>query len=261
MAGMLDLKGQVALITGAAGGFGSAIALALSGAGARVVVVGRSRDKLEGLAAELEGPAMVISGDLSRPAEAERITQAVVAKLGRLDILVNNAGGATVGGIMSLSDEQWQADLDLKLLGYLRMMRAAAKVMQGQDGGKIINVVGLAGHEPYHLLTAPSVVNAAILALTKTAADELAPANIRVNAVNPNAALTGLGDEMIEKLAAAQGTGSAEVRNYLLGATPLGRLVRAEDVAKVVLFYASELSSFLTGSSLDLDGGAHRAIA
>jgi 3-oxoacyl-[acyl-carrier protein] reductase len=181
--------------------------------------------------------------------------------LQKLDILVNNAGGATVGSLMSL-DETWKADIDFKLLGYMRMMRAAAAAMREQGGGRIVNVVGLAGHEPYHLLTVPSVVNAGLLALTKSAADELAADGVVVNAVNPNAAETGLGDRMIEELAAAQGTSSKEVREYLVGATPpLGRLARPEDFAATVLFYASGLSGFATGTSLTIDGGAHRAIA
>ena len=105
------------------------------------------------------------------------------------------------------------------------------------------------------------MINAALLALTKSAADELAADGILVNAVSPNAAETALGDRMIEELAAAQGVSGKEVRNYLVGSTPLGRLVRPEDVAAAVLFYASDLSSFVTGTSLTIDGGAHRAIA
>ena len=104
-------------------------------------------------------------------------------------------------------------------------------------------------------------MNAGLLALTKTAADELAPDGITVNAVNPNAATTGLGDRMVEALAEAQGVTPKEVRDYMVGATPLGRLVGPEDVASAVLFYASDLSAFVTGTSLTLDGGAHRAIA
>jgi 3-oxoacyl-[acyl-carrier protein] reductase/bacilysin biosynthesis oxidoreductase BacG len=204
---------------------------------------------------------MALEGDVSREGEADRIVGVVAEERGKLDVLVNTAGGATVGGLMDLDDEAWQKDLDLKLLGYLRMMRAAAKVMREHGGGRMVNVVGLAGREPYHLLTAPSVINAGLLALTKSVADELAAANILVNAVNPNAAETRLGDRMIEELAAAQGVSAKEVREYLVGSTPLGRLVRPEDVAASVLFYASDLSAFVTGTSLALDGGVHRAIA
>ena len=258
---LLDLRDRIAVVTGASGGFGAESARALAGAGAKVVLVGRDEARLRPLAKELGDRAAIIEGDVSKKGEANRVVEAVIADHGRLDILVNAAGGATVGGLMNLGDETWQADIDLKLLGYLRMMRAAAKVMQGQGSGRIINVVGLAGHEPYHLLTLPSVVNAGLLALTKTAADELAASGILVNAVNPNAAETGLGDRMIEELAAAQGVSGKEVRSYLVGSTPLGRLVRPEDVAAAVLFYASEPSAFITGTSLTIDGGAHRAIA
>ena len=258
---LFDLRGRVAAVTGASGGFGAESARALATAGARVALIGREEGRLRPLAEELGDRAAIVRGDVSRADEPERIVRAVAEEGGRLDVLVNAAGGATVGGLMDLDDGAWQADLDLKLLGYLRMMRAAARVMREHGGGKIVNIVGLAGHEPYHLLTAPSVINAGLLALTKTAADELAPDNILVNAVNPNAAQTGLGDRMIGDLAAAQGATAKEVRNYLTGATPLRRLARPEDVAAAVLFYASDLSAFVTGTSLTIDGGAHRAIA
>ncbi len=258
---LFDLQGQVAVVTGASGGFGAESARALAGAGAKVVLVGRDNARLRSLTEELRGSAAIVEGDVSKKGEADRIAKAVVADHGRLDILVNGAGGATVGGLMDLDDEAWQEDIDLKLLGYLRMMRAAAKVMREQGGGRIVNIIGLAGHEPYHLLTVPSVINAALLALTKSAADELAADGILVNAVNPNAAQTDLGDRMIEELAAAQGSSSEEVRRYLVASTPLRRLARPEDVAAAVLFYASDLSAFVTGTSLTVDGGAHRAIA
>ena len=258
---LFDLRGRVAAVTGASGGFGAESARALATAGARVALIGREEGRLRPLAEELGDRAAIVRGDVSRADEPERIVRAVAEEGGRLDVLVNAAGGATVGGLMDLDDGAWQKDLDLKLLGYLRMMRAAARVMREHGGGKIVNIVGLAGHEPYHLLTAPSVINAGLLALTKTAADELAPDNILVNAVNPNAAQTGLGDHMIGDLAAAQGATAKEVRNYLTGATPLRRLARPEDVAAAVLFYASDLSAFVTGTSLTIDGGAHRAIA
>ena len=248
-------------MTGASGGFGAESARALAGIGAEVILVGREEARLRPLAEEIGNRAAVVEGDVSKKDEPERIVDAAVAGHGRLDILVNAAGGATVGGLMDLDDERWQADIELKPLGCLRMMRAAAKVMREQGGGRIVNIVGLAGHEPYHLLTLPSVVNVGLLALTKTATDELASDGILVNAVNPNAAETGLGDRMIEELAAAQGVSGKEVREYLIGSTPLGRLARPEDVAAAVLFYASELSGFVTGTSLAIDGGAHRAIA
>ena len=257
----LDLRDRVAVVTGASGGFGSESARNLADAGARVVLVGRAEARLRPLAEAIGDRATMVEGDVSIAGAAERLVGAVVADHGRLDILVNCAGGATVGGLMDLDDERWQADIDLKLLGYLRAMRAAAKVMRERGGGRIINVVGLAGHEPYHLLTVPSVLNAGLLALTKTAADELAPDGILVNAVNPNAAETDLGDRMVENLAAAQGVSGKDVRQYLAGTTPLGRLARPEDVAAAVLFYASGLSGFVTGTSLTIDGGAHRAIA
>jgi NAD(P)-dependent dehydrogenase (short-subunit alcohol dehydrogenase family) len=250
----MDLHGKVALITGATGAMGVASARALVAAGAKVVLVSRSIDRLTSLLDELETHARAIEGSVALQGEAERIVYLAVTWQKRLDILVNAAGGATVGGLMDLADAQWQADLDLKLLGYLHMMR-------DQGGGRIINVVGLAGHEPYHLLSAPSVINAALLALTKSAADELARDHIRVNAVNPNAAADALGTQMIEKLAQAQDMEEQDVRAYLVQSTPLKRLVTPDEVAAAVLFYASDQSGFIIGTSLTLDGGAHRAIA
>jgi NAD(P)-dependent dehydrogenase (short-subunit alcohol dehydrogenase family) len=257
---LLDLSGRVALITGESGGFGGASARILAAAGAQVVLVGRNRGKLLGLERELGRRTAIVEGDVAQAGEAERIAEWVGTHFQRLHILINAAGGATVGGLSSVSDAMWQVDIDLKLLGYMRMMRAVAPLMR-ERGGSMINILGLAGHEPYHWLTVPSVLNAGLLALTKTAADELAGDHIRVNALNPNAATTGLGDTMIDDLARAQGVSSQTVRDYLAGATPLGRLADADDVAASVLFYASDLSAFLTGTSLTLEGGAHRAIA
>ena len=256
-----NLAGQVAVVTGASGSFGAAISRCLALAGATVALVGRDAARLGPLADELGERALVVESDVAQPGAAERIVGQVAAARGRLDVLVNNAGGATVGGLLDLDDATWRRDVELKLFGALRLLRAAAPVMREGGGGRVVNVAGLAGHEPYHLLTIASVVNAGLLALTKTAADELAAANIRVNAVNPNAAETGLGERMIAELARAQGTTSQVVRDYLVGATPLGRLARPDDVAAAVLFYASDLSAFLTGTSLTVDGGAHRGIA
>lgn len=258
---LFGIREKVAVVTGASGGFGAEIARVLDEAGARVVLIGRDRRRLASVLGGLGERATIAEGDVSREGEPERLVRRVAEEHGRLDVLVNVAGGATVGGLMDLTDEAWRSDLDLKLFGYLRMMRAAAGVMRERGGGRIVNVVGLAGHEPYHLLTVPSVINAGLLALTKTASDELASEGITVNAVNPNAATTGLGDRMVAALAEAQGVTSEEVHDYLVGSTPLGRLVGPQDVASAVLFYASDLSSFVTGTSLTLDGGAHRAIA
>ena len=257
----ITLDGKVAIVTGATGGFGSAISRALVGAGARVVVVGRDRARVDSVVAAIGDGAFGVHGDVDREGEPERIVDAAAAAYGRLDILVNATGGATVGGLMELDDATWRTDIEGKLLAYVRMMRACARVMRAQRVGRIVNVIGLAGREPYHLLTIPSAINAALLALTKSAADEFAADGILVNAVNPNAAETGLGDRMIADLAAAQKTTAGHIRDYLVRGTPLGRLVRPADVANAVVFYASDLAGFVTGTSLTIDGGAHRAIA
>jgi NAD(P)-dependent dehydrogenase (short-subunit alcohol dehydrogenase family) len=258
---LLNLNGKVAIVTGASGALGAASARALVSVGAKVILVSRDRHKLCPLVKEFGSRSAVMEGDVSLIGEADRIVERVADEYGRVDILVNAAGGASVGGLMDLDDETWQANLDLKLLGYMRMMRAAARVMRRLGGGKIINIIGLAGHEPYHLLTAPSVVDAGLLALTKSAADELASDNILVNAVNPNAAETRLGGHMIGELAKAQGVTSQNAHCSLVGSTPLKRLARSDDVAASVLFYATDLSAFITGTSMTIDGGAHRAIA
>jgi 3-oxoacyl-[acyl-carrier protein] reductase len=147
---LVGLREKVAVVTGASGGFGAEIARVLDRAGARVVLIGRDRGRLAPLLEGLGKRAMAVEGDVSREGEPERVVRRVVEEHGRLDILVNAAGGATVGGLMDLSDEAWRSDLDLKLFGYLRMMRAAAGVMRERGGGRIVNVAGLAGHEPYH---------------------------------------------------------------------------------------------------------------
>jgi NAD(P)-dependent dehydrogenase (short-subunit alcohol dehydrogenase family) len=243
------------------GAFGAASARALVSVGAKVILISRDSHQLCALVKEFGSRSAEIEGNVSRPGEADRLVERIVAEYGRVDILVNGAGSTTVGGLMDLGDEMWQADLDLKLLGSLRMMRAAARAMRQHGGGRIINIISLADHEPSHLLTAPGVVNAGLLALTKSAADELAADNILVNAVNPNAAENGLAPCMIDQLAQAQGLTNQEVHTALGNATPLKRLAQPDDVAASVLFYATHLSAFITCTSMTIDGGAHRAIA
>ena len=144
---LFDLQGRVAVVTGASGGFGAESARTLAEAGAKVVLVGRDNTRLRPLTEELRGSAAIVEGDVSKEGEADRIVCTVVSDHGKLDILINAAGSATVGGLMDLDDETWQADIDLKLLGYIRMMHAAARVMQEQGGGRIVNIIGLAGHD------------------------------------------------------------------------------------------------------------------
>ena len=192
--------------------------------------------------------ALLAEGDISRPGEADRIEQAVVDRYGRLDSLVNNAGGAMVGGLLSLSDERWQADIDLKLLGAMRMMCAAGRS-------------STASAWPATSPTTSSCRQASsMLALTKAATDELASDQILVNAqiLTPPRRPRRQDDH---GPGMRTGGTSQQVHDYLVGATPLGRLAQPEDVAKAVLFYASDLATFLTGTSLTIDSGAHRAIA
>jgi 3-oxoacyl-[acyl-carrier protein] reductase len=260
----LELSGKTALVTGASRGIGRAVALGLAKEGARVALCARDKAALEDAAAAIRrqgGPAaLVIPGDLSRLEDVDRVVGAARSGLGRIDVLVNNAGAIRGGDFMTIPDEQWAGDWSLKLLGYVRMARAVLPVMQGQGGGRIVNVVGAAARNPTPGYLPGGIANAGLINFTKGLADLGAASNVLVNAISPAATATTRWETLIAQQAAAAGKSVEAYRAEVEGAYPLKRIARPEDIADLVCFLASARASFITGVCVTVDGGATRGV-
>jgi 3-oxoacyl-[acyl-carrier protein] reductase len=211
--------------------------------------VAQGKGELDGVAAEIRssgGEALVAPGDVTDMKEIDGVVARAVDELGRLDVLVNNAGVTRDGLLVRMTEEQWRTVLDVNLTGAFLCTRAAAKAMLRQRSGRIVNissvvgVMGNAGQVNY------SASKAGLIGLTKSAARELAPRGITVNAVAPGFIVSPMTDEL-----------SDEAREKLSAMIPLGRLGLAQDVAEAVAFLASGSASYITGQVLKVDGGMH----
>jgi 3-oxoacyl-[acyl-carrier protein] reductase len=242
---LFDLTGKTALVTGATGGIGAAIARALHKAGATVAVSGTRANVLDELKAELGGERVhVVTCNLSDAADVEKLVPAAEAAMGGLDILVNNAGINKDGLAMRMKDEDWQAVIDVNLTASFRLARAAMRGMMKKRWGRIVNissVVGVTGN--------PGQVNyvaskAGIIGVTKSLAQELASRNVTVNAVAPGFIATPMTEVLNDKQ-----------KEAILARVPAGKLGTPADVAAAVLYLASEEAGYVTGQTLHVNGG------
>ena len=241
---MFDLSGQTALVTGASGGIGGAIARALHSQGAQVMVAGTRRDALGTLAAELGERAHIGLADLANPAAADRLVRDAEKAMGRVDILVNNAGVTRDALALRMDDESWRIVVEVNLTAAFRLTRAALRGMIRRRHGRVIGVAsvvaitGNAGQANY------AAAKAAMIGMSKSVAAEIAGRGITVNCIAPGAITTA----MTEKL-------TAEQRARLLGAIPAGRFGAPEDVAAAVIFLASPEAGYVTGQTLHVNCG------
>ena len=256
-------EGARVLVTGGTRGIGFAVAHQIVSRGGRVMLVGTDAGRATAAAEALSAPGRVFSM-ASRidgsEGGARRIVDAAREALGVLTGLVNAAGGATVGHALDLSWPRWKQDVDTKLWGYFAVTRAAVPYLTS-PGGVIVNILGVAGKDPNPRLAAATVINGALRGLTKILADDLAPRGIRVVAVNPGATETDLLREMAQGYAQMNGVTEQDALASMRASGPLGRLPSAHDIAEAVVFLMSEGAAFITGTSLDIDGGVHRGPA
>ncbi len=250
----LGLKNKVAVVTGGSEGIGKAIAARLLSEGARVSICARRADVLERAARELGGlggELLALVADVTSKADVERLVEQTVARFSRLDILVNNAGTANAFAFEAASDELWQADLELKLHAAVYTTRAALPYLK-RAGGRIINITTPAGKQPPARSLPTSVSRAAGIALTKALSKDLAEHNILVNTV-----CVGLiKSAQQERMGQAVGRSPDQHYRELGKGIPLGRVGEAGEVANVVAFLASEAASYVTGASINVDGGS-----
>ena len=241
---MFSLEGRVALVTGASGGIGGAIAQALHAAGATVALSGTRVEALEEAAARLGGRTGVHAADLSDPAAPAALVRAVEERHGPLDILVNNAGLTRDGLAMRMRDEDWQRVLEVDLSAPFRLCRAALPGMVRRRHGRIVNIASVVGVTGNAGQANYAAAKAGLIGLTKSLAREIASRGITVNAVAPGFVETA----MTEKLTEAQRTAAA-------AQIPIGRLGTSADIAAGVLYLASDEAAWVTGTTLHINGG------
>ncbi|MCL6489727.1 SDR family NAD(P)-dependent oxidoreductase [Alicyclobacillus mali (ex Roth et al. 2021)] len=253
----LGLEGKVAVITGASKGIGLRTAALLAMEGADVAICARTEAALEEAKRAIEQASgrhvFAMSVDVRQAQACESFIDAVAEAFGRIDILVNNAGTANARGFLTVSDEDWQGDLDLKLFAAIRCSRRAVPHMQRQGGGSIVNVTAIGGKTPGPSSMPSSVSRAAGIALTKAMSKDLGKHGIRVNAV----CIGQIRSDQIEKMWKAQRPDLTweEFSRLPEHNIPLNRIGDTDEAARVIAFLASDAASYVTGVALNIDGG------
>jgi 3-oxoacyl-[acyl-carrier protein] reductase len=241
---MFDLTGMTALVTGASGGIGSAIARALAGQGARVALSGTREEALKTVQADLGSTAIILPCDLGNAAAVDALVPQAVEQLGQLDILINNAGITRDNLAMRMKDEEWDTVIRVNLEAAFRLARAALKPMMRARFGRIISitsVVGVTGN-PGQANYAAS--KAGLIGMSKALAQEVASRNITVNAIAPGFIQSAMTDALPD----AQ-------KETLLGRIPAGKLGAGSDIAAAAVYLASREAGYVTGATLHVNGG------
>ena len=242
---MFDLKGKTALVTGASGGIGGAIARALVERGATVALSGTRRQALETLAAELGAQTIIVAANLSDPDETSGLVEACENALGQgLDILVANAGITRDGLLMRMKEEDWDAVLNVNLSSYFRLAKSAMRGMMKRRHGRIIGITSVVGVTGNPGQTNYAASKAGMIGFTKSLAQEVASRNITVNCVAPGF----IESPMTEGLPEAQ-------KQALLTSIPAGRLGSGADIGAAVAYLASDEAAYVTGQTLHVNGG------
>ena len=255
----LQLRGKVAIVTGASKGIGRSIAQMLASEGMRVTAVARSRDQLASLAAPLDDRCLIQDVDLTDPAVPAAVVEATVARFGQLDVLVNNAGSTKRGDFLTLSEADWADGFGLKFFGAMRCSRAAWPHLQASRG-TIVNIIGVGGRTGSADFAIGGAVNAALLNLTKALADRGVHDGVRVNAINPGSITTERLQTRVQALASEQRIDQAEAARRMAQRLGVARFGEPAEIARAVAFLASPLAAFCQGAILDVDGGQTRTL-
>jgi len=252
----ISMTGRVALITGGSKGLGYAMGLKFAQAGAEIALVARNKEEIHEAAEDISTETSVkchgYVGDVSKAEDIESVFAEVTEDFGKIDILVNNAGFAQAGEFVSITDEQWQYDIDLKLMAAVRMSRLVFPGMIDRKWGRIINMLNTFAKSPTARSAPTSVTRAAGMALTKVLASEGAPHNVLVNGLNIGRIFSdqikraheGSGSQLsLEEFTAAAGKG-----------LPMGRLGTAEECANIACLLCSDAGGYISGTSINVDG-------
>lgn len=241
---MFDLTGKCALVTGATGGIGGAIASALAAQGATVALSGRNEAKLAEVQAGIPG-SMALAADLSTEGAAADLIKRAETELGQLDILVNNAGLTRDGLTMRMSNDDFREVIDVNLTASFRMIKASLRGMMKRRHGRIINITSVIGHTGNAGQANYAASKAGLAAISKSVAEEVATRGITVNCIAPGFIATAMTDAVPEA-----------IRQTALDSIPMGRMGTTDEIASAVVFLASSESGYITGTTLHINGGA-----
>lgn len=249
---------KIALVCAASKGLGRASAEALARDGFKVAICARGADALNETARAIRdggGDVLAIPADLSQAGDVERVIAVTVERFGGLDVVVTNTGGPPSGPFMTLDEQVWRDAIDSLLLSVVRLCRAAIPHMQARGGGRIINITSISVKQPIEGLVLSNALRSAVTSLAKTLAAELAPHNILVNCVAPGYTRTDRVVELSEQAAAREGTTPDVVEKRTIAKIPLGRMGEPKEFGEVVAFLASPAASYVTGVTIQVDGG------
>ena len=262
----LGLKDKVAIVGGASKGLGKACAQVLAQEGANVAICSRSKPDLERAAEEIASASngnsnvMTFAGDLDKLQTIQDLIAATVARFGRLDIMVNNSGGPPLARAATATEEQWETALQRSLLFFARMCREALPHLKQQGGGRIINILASTVYQPIDNLALSGATRMGVVAFAKSLADEVGRDNILVNNVCPGSILS---DRMLSNVTSRANELGIPVEEALAqraASTALGRIGQPEELANLVAFLASDRSSYITGTTILVDGGLVRSV-
>jgi len=260
----LGLRGKVALVAGASQGMGRATALLFAREGAKVGMCARGEAALNETAQmirrETGGEVLAIVADMTKAEDIQRFVNQTAEHYGRLDIIVNNAGGPPPGEFMKFSDEDWSAAFNLSFMSTMRMTREAVPHLRKVGGGRVINITSYSVKEPIAGLVLSNAIRGSVIGMAKTLSRELGRDNILINNVCPGRIDTERAQKLNKARAERLKKPVEEVNREMAAEVPLGRYGTADEIADLIVFLASQRASYITGTTIQIDGGLIRGI-
>ncbi len=260
----LGLQGKVALVAGASQGMGKATALLFAREGAKVSMCARGEEALNAAAdmirKETGGEVLTVVADMSKAEHIQRFVRKTSEHFGRLDIVVTNAGGPPPGGFMNFTDDDWESAFRLSFMSAMRLIREAVPQMRKVGGGRVINITSYSVKEPIAGLVLSNAVRSGVIGMAKTLSRELASDSILINNVCPGRIDTERAKKLNKARADRLHRPVGEINREMAAEIPLGRYGTAEEAADLIVFLASDRASYITGTTIQLDGGLVRGI-
>ena len=260
----LGIKGKVALVAASSKGIGKAIAFALADEGVKLSIFSRSEDEIERTASEIKTrfdvDVLASAADVTSKKQVDRVIEDTVKTLGGINILINNAGGPPFGFFEDFESPDWQNALELNLLSGIYLAKKVVPLMKGKNWGRIVNITSIAVKQPIDGLILSNTSRAGLIGFSKTLSNELAKDNILVNNICPGRIYTDRIKALAEKRAAQSGIKYEKAIEEMEKDIPLRRIGTPEEIASLACFLASEKASYMTGTTIQVDGGLLRGL-